>query len=37
MKDWLVTLTERQRQIVYRRMGCRLDVVNSNGAWRLVT
>ena len=37
MKDWLVTLTERQRQIIYRRMGCRLDVVNSNGVWRLVT
>ena len=37
MKDWLVMLTGRQRHIMYRRMGCRLDVVNSNGVWRLVT
>ena len=37
IKDWLVTLSERQRQIVYRRVGCRLDVVNSNGVWGVVT
>ena len=37
MKDWLVTLTERQRQIIGRRIGCRLELVNSNGVWRLVT
>ena len=37
MKEWLNGQDERQRQILYRRIGCRLDVVNSNGVWRLAT